>query len=508
MLLGQAAGRNVGLCFSTESATLRPPELHQGRTMQVDFMKSEPKTRSGAAPRVCVIGAGISGLVSIRALAERGLDVTAYDMSDRVGGLWVFDNPNGRGGAYRSLRINTSALAMAFSDFPWPSGTPDYPRHDEVARYFDAYAEHFALRRFIRFGTEVERCVPTADGYEVTTRALDSGERRTETFDAVIVANGHHFRPAFPNPPARGSFDGITLHSHHYVDPTTPHDLRGKRVVVVGFGNSAVDIASELAARGDAARVILSVRRGSWVIPKYIRGKPADQGELIPTWLPEKLRRRLVTLGFRFLFGKMSDFGLPEPDHLIGEAHPTLSDELPALVKSGRVVVRPAIDSLEGKSVVFGDGSREEIDAIVYCTGYHVDFPFFERTHLSAPDNRLPLFRRVFHPEHHRVFFIGLAQPLGGILPIAELQARVVAAHLSGDYNLPNADVIAAELDREERNARARYVSSPRHTMQIDPKKYRAELTRELERGRLRARARAGRPFSSSAPPLLSKDPS
>jgi hypothetical protein len=268
------------------------------------------------------------------------------------------------------------------------------------------------------------------------------------------------------------------------------------------MGNSAVDIASELAGAG--AQVRLSSRRGVWVIPRYLLGKPVDQGTLIPHSLPPKLRRHLVTFAFKRLVGRMSDFGLPEPDHLIGEAHPTLSDELPQLVRSGRIEMRKPIQALEGNVVVFSDGKREPSDCIIYCTGYHVRFPFLESAHVETKDNQVPLFLRVFHPKHRRLFFIGLAQPHGAIMPLAEAQAKLLAAHLAGTYHLPVQEELERSIRKETERLRSRYVTSRRHTMQVDPEVYAGILRKEERRGRKRAAQGRGQRFPP--PPTAESD--
>lgn len=449
------------------------------------------------AAKVCVIGAGSCGLVALKALRAEGLDCQAFEMSDRLGGLWVFGNSNGRGGAYRSLRINTSARAMELDGLPWPPGTPDYPHHGEVARYLEAYAERFDLLRHIELRTEVRDCSPHASGgYDVTTLDNGTGQIKTTHFDAVVVANGHHWLPSMPDHGLTAAFTGSFFHSHRYVDPELPVDLKGKRVLIVGMGNSAVDIASELASQTAVQEVYLSTRRGVWVLPKYIRGKPVDQGQTFPTWLPAKFRRRLVTAAFIWLYGKMEDVGLPRPDHLIGEAHPTLSDELPTWVKKGRVLVRPGLRGLAGRTASFDDGSAAEVDTVIFATGYQIDFPFFSPTHIHVEANRLPLFHRVFHPSHRHVFFVGLAQPLGAILPVATLQAEWIAEHLAGRYSLPEEKRMRTEVAREESKNADRYVPSPRHTMQIDPLIYARVLQRERKAGRLRATRGEGMAFA------------
>jgi dimethylaniline monooxygenase (N-oxide forming) len=448
-------------------------------------------SRLNLSPHICVIGAGCSGLTTVKALRSAEISHICFEASDRVGGNWVFGNKTGRSGAYRSLHINTSRRQMEFRDFPMPATLPDFPHHRHVAEYFENYTRHFGLHENIRFEHEVLQCrplpaqgFPDGAGWAVTVRELTTGTTREHTFDGLVVANGHHWDPALPNPPFPGSFQGQTLHSHDYVDPETPFDFRDQHVLVVGMGNSAMDIAAELCRPGLARRLMLSARRGAWIIPKYIRGKPLDQSSLIPEWLPSKLRRQVVTRGFVLLHGRMSDYGLPEPDHLLGEAHPTVSSEVPSLVGAGDILPKPAIARLEPRHVVFQDGTRERVDVIIYCTGYHISFPFLSPDVLSAPDNELPLFHRVFEPRYRGLCLIGFAQPLGAIMPIAEQQARWVADYFQGTYQLPPVQEMYREIAQQREWVRSRFVPSRRHTLQIDPRRYLAELHREWQRGR------------------------
>src|SRR6478609_5431246 len=139
-------------------------------------------------PTTCVIGAGSSGIAAIKALAGHGFDVTAYEKSDRVGGNWVWGNTNGMSSAYRSLHISTSRERMEYSDFPMPKSYPDFPHHTHIARYFDAYVDHFGVRDRIVFETGVEHAAKAGERWEVT---LDTGE--TRSYGALMVANGHHW---------------------------------------------------------------------------------------------------------------------------------------------------------------------------------------------------------------------------------------------------------------------------------------------------------------------------
>ncbi|HEY4159326.1 MAG TPA: NAD(P)-binding domain-containing protein, partial [Polyangiaceae bacterium] len=290
-------------------------------------------TRPGRPPRVAVIGAGASGLTAVKALTQAGLAVQCFEKGSRVGGNWLFKNDNAVSSAYRSLHINTSRERMQFSDFPMPSSYPDYPHHPLMAQYFASYAEHFELTRHIRFRAGVAQAAPRAQGGFTLT--LSNGAR--EDYDALVVANGHHWDPALPEPAPPGAFAGASIHSHTYIDPDEPLALRGKRVLVVGMGNSAMDIACELAHPGVAARVLLSARRGAWVLPKYAFGKPIDQNRLMPPFLPVALRQRLAELWYRFAVGRPEDFGLPRPEHRIHQAHPTISGEILERLGAGDV---------------------------------------------------------------------------------------------------------------------------------------------------------------------------
>ena len=401
----------------------------------------------------------------------------------------MFKNKNGQSSAYRSLHINTSRERMQFRDFPMPKHYPDYPKHDLIARYFQDYADAFGLEQQIRFETTVERAEPRPEGgFRLT---LSSGA--VEDFDALVVANGHHWDPAWPEPAILGEFSGLELHSHAYLDPDEPHALRGKRIVVVGMGNSAMDIASELGHPGVAEQVWLSARRGAWVLPKYAFGKPIDQNSSLPSFLPPGLRRRLAELWYRLAVGRPEDFGLPKPDHHLDQAHPTVSSDILTRLGSGDVRAKPALVKRDGQRVHFADGSTEIVDVIIYATGYKVNFPFLSSDVALPKANDLPLFLRIFPLDREDLCFVGLAQPVGAVMPLAEAQAKLIAELLSGKYDLPDAAERQRRTERERAEMFARYVPSRRHTMQLDYDEYLASLARETKAGNTRARHRAAR---------------
>jgi Flavin-binding monooxygenase-like len=446
----------------------------------------------GELPNVCVIGAGVSGLTACKALADFGIPHTCFEASDEVGGNWYFENPNGTSSAYRSLHIDISKPSISFRDFPMPDRYPDYPHHTHIFEWLRDYADAFSLRDRIRFNTRVQRAERgAAGGWQIT---LEDGEQRG--FDALLVCNGHHWDPRYPDFP--GSFDGPTIHSHDYIDPSTPLDLYGKRVLVVGIGNSAVDIVSELGRKTVSDTVFLSTRSGAWVVPKYIFGKPADQVVKTNPRLPAGIQRRLARALPRIFSGRMEDFGLPTPNHNFLDAHPTVSSELLGRLGSGDAVAKGDIAELLGDRVRFADGSVEPVDAIVYATGYKISFPFFDPEFLAAPENRFPLYKRMLKPGLDDVAFIGLGQAIPTIFPFSELQSKLAARWLSGDWAPPAREEMQAEVVRDEEFHTGHFINKPRHTIQVEWYAFQHELlTRSIPAGQ--ARARAGAPTGLAA---------
>ena len=438
-----------------------------------------------------MIGAGSSGIAAAQVLSARGIDFDCFEIGSAVGGNWRYLNDNGLSSAYRSLHINTSRRTMAYATFPMPEEYPDYPNHFQIARYFDDYVDHFGFRDRIRFRTEVTRAAPGEEGWIVEWRERDSGDEGTETYDSVLVANGHHWDARWPEPPFPGQegFDGEQMHVHDYKEPDV---MRGKRVLTLGIGNSATDVAVDAARFADAS--FLAMRRGAWIVPKYVGSRPTD--ELAPdllSRLPLAVQRFLLARTIFKAAGKPMDYGLPEPDHKLAEAHPTVSSDLLPRLGHGDITVKPNIAEFPGgRTVRFEDGTEEQIDLIIYCTGYKITFPFFDEGLVAAPDNRIPLYRRVVHPELPGLYFIGLVQPLGAIMPIAERQSEWVADLIEGKADLPGEERMREVIEREDARMAKRYVASKRHTIQVDFMPYMRAIDRE-RRGGLLGRLRAGR---------------
>jgi len=439
--------------------------------------------------KVCIIGAGSSGIAACQVLQARGIDFDCFEKGSGIGGNWRYGNDNGMSSAYRSLFINTSRTMMEYASYPMPDDYPAYPHHTQIARYFEDYVEHFGFGDRIRFQTEVTKVDPVGERWEVTL-----GDGETHVYDAVMVANGHHWDPKYPEPafPGQESFTGEQVHSHWYRE--ADERFVGRNVLVLGIGNSATDIASETSRV--SATTYLAMRRGAHVMPKFIGGVPLDQ--LAPSWanrLPFAFTRPLLMREVKRVQGPMESYGLPKPDHKLGQAHPTVSADLLDRIGHGRITVKPNIERIDGSTVHFIDGTSAGIDTIVWCTGYRITFPFLDDDVMGTAGNHVPLYRRVVHPERPGLYFIGLVQPLGAIMPIAERQAEWVADLFEGTAALPEPKRMARAIEREESAMRKRYIASTRHTIQVDFHPYMRMLARERRRGR-----GVKRPLPAAAP--------
>lgn len=430
-----------------------------------------------STPHVCVIGAGSSGIVAAKTLAEQGISYRCLEKGSGIGGNWRFRNDNGMSASYRSLHINTSKERMAYADFPMPDHFPDYCHHSLVLEYFENYVDHFGIRPQIEFETEVLSVLPTEDERWVVKSRGPEGER-DETFDAVLVANGHHWCPRWPEPAFPGVFDGNAFHSHDY---ETFEGLEERRVLVVGIGNSGVDIACELSRVSEA--VFLSTRRSAHILPKYALGKPIDQfTSRRSARTPIALQRRFFELVLGLAQGNQEGYGVPKPDHHILQAHPTISAELLNLVGHGKIKMKPNVELLDGDGVQFVDGTREVVDTIIWATGYKISFPFLERSTLDPDDNEVGLYRYVVHPDRPGLYFIGLIQPLGAIMPLAEVQSQWIANVLAGKVALPDVATMKRRIEEDRERMRKRYVTSKRHTIQVDFYPYMDLIESEMKR--------------------------
>jgi len=458
-------------------------------------------TQNTALPKCCIIGAGCSGFTTAKALQDRGIPFDCFEMSDVIGGNWAYKNKNGMSACYESLHIDTSKHRMSFEDFPIPPTFPDFPHHSQIFDYFNDYVDHFGLREKISFNTAVTHVTRDDAGlWHVTIDRSATGGPSSETriYDAVFVCNGHHWDPRWPEYEGMNDFTGVQMHAHSYLTPFEPHDMRGKRIVIVGMGNSAMDISSELSQKPIAEKLFIAARRGVWVMPKYINGKVADKGAM-PAWIPLSVQRAIGKRMIKKLVGNMEDYGLPKPDHEPLEAHPSVSGEFLTRVGCGDIEAKPNIRRFDGNIVEFEDGSREEIDVVIYATGYNVSFPFMDEAVIKVENNHVPLYKRLFAPGIPNLFFMALAQPLPTLVNFAEQQMKLIGNYLTGTYALPDEAEMKAVIKADEDMYTGHFYESARHTMQLDFNKYVWDMHREIKRGAKRARSQNGLPVPARA---------
>ncbi|MBZ6138923.1 NAD(P)-binding domain-containing protein [Streptomyces olivaceus] len=429
--------------------------------------------------RVCVIGAGLSGLAVAHALKERGIPFVCLEKAPDVGGIWRQPGAGERGPGYLSLHLNTAKQLTGYADFPMPSSYPLYPRHSQFAAYLRSFAEWAGLLGHVELRTEAVSVRQDADGgWTVVSRDADGAET-SRRFEQVVVASGHHTDPALPDPLPAGadSFTGTILHSLDYRDGG---DFDGRRVVVVGLGASAVDIAADLSRH--AEQTLLSVRRGLHIVPKQLFGMSVDEIAEAPWWTEMSFaeQRRWVERALLVARGRLGDYGLPEPDHPVFSSATTLSDEILSRIRHGAVTPKPAIGSFDGDRVVFTDGTSVTADAVVYCTGFRMTFPFLPAGCPVAADGSVELYRRVVPADRPGLYFVGLVRPVGSITRLVEAQAQWVARLVDGEAELPAAGEMREEIATYLAGIVQRYGRAPGASVQVDVGPYLAEFRESL----------------------------
>ena len=418
--------------------------------------------------RVCVIGAGPSGITAAKNLLQVGAEnIVVYEAGDQVGGNWIFSTESSHSSVYESTHIISSKTMSGLEDYPMPEGYPDYPSHRQMLAYFQGYARHFGVERFIRFNCTVTRAEKQADDTWAIT--LDDGT--VETFDTLMVANGHHWDPRWPDYP--GTFSGQFLHSHQY---KAAAPFRDQRVLIIGGGNSGCDIA--VATGQVSAMTALSLRRGYHIIPKFLFGYPTDVFNARSLAIPVGIRLAIFRLLLRLLVGRPEQDGLPKPDHGLLQSHPVASSDLLNAIRHGRVHPRPDVQRFEGREVCFVDGTVESYDAVIAATGFKISFPFFDSAFIDYSSGEVPLYLRTFHPDHPSLFFIGLVQPHGATWPLSDLQAKLAANTIVGNYDPPQD--MRQRIAREVEIMSRRFIRSARHTLEVDYHDYRRELLRQM----------------------------
>jgi hypothetical protein len=420
------------------------------------------------SPPVGIIGAGPAGLSAAVALKTKDIPFEIVDAGDGVGGIWDIDRAQTP--MYEAAHFISSRTQSGFPGFPMPDDYPDYPRHDQILRYIRAYADHHGITDRVHTRTSVVGASPEADGgWQVR---LSSGE--TRHWAGLIAATGTTWHPNWPKVP--GTFDGEQAHAFTF---RSSEIFRGKRVLIVGGGNSGADIACEAARL--SAKACISLRRGYHFVPKYIFGQPADvfahTGPKLPSWLEEKVFGFLID---KVLVGDLRRFGLPRPDHPILRSHPIMNTQILHYLGHGGLEYRPDVAELCGSTVRFVDGREDTFDLIVWATGYQRRFPFLDD---EGGEHKLDLYLELFHRSRPTLSFMGLFETDGAAYELFGLQAALVAAYLAARRDNPGLarqfDAARATTRPDLRGGRA-YLDSPRHAYYVQGNAYAKALQSEL----------------------------
>lgn len=361
-----------------------------------------------------IIGAGPSGLASARALQKAGLTWIGFEKHAEVGGLWDINNPHST--VYESAHLISSKRMTEFAEFPMKEAIADYPSHRELHGYFVDFAEHFKLKDHFKFNSSVESVTRNTDG---SWAIVANGQ--THQVAGVILATGTLHYPNLPD--TQGKYTGESLHSSKYKDAEI---FKGKRVLIVGCGNSACDIAVD--AIHHAKSVSISVRRGYHFVPKYIFGKPADtMGKAkLPPFIQKNVQKRIL----KAYMGSPERFGFPKPDHDLFESHPVVNSLILYHAGHGDIKIKADIEKTEGKTVTFKDGKAEEFDLILWATGYKLKYPFIDHKLLNWEKSSPNLYLNIFHPELDNLFVVGMVEALGIGWQGRYEQAELVAMYL------------------------------------------------------------------------------
>ena len=426
---------------------------------------------------VCIIGAGASGLVSIKECLEAGFSPTCFDRAGWTGGLWRYheEDSDGLSSVARSTIINSSKEQSALSDFPPGRDVPNYCHNVQFIKYLDDYTENFGLKKYIHLRHEIIKVTqePTKNKqWSVLVKDLDKNEEKQLSFDAVMICTGHHVKPLIPKFPGQEKFQGKIIHTHSY---KRPNGFEDKNICVVGIGNSGGDAAAELSTV--SKKCYLSTRRGSWVTHRVGPfGLPTDLfytrrvHDFLFSFLPPYARSDVMesTLNSRF---DHEAYGL-KPKHRFAQQHPMVNDTLPNRIISGVVIVKANIKTFTENGVIFeGDTEETPLDIVVLATGYEMYFPFLDKSIIDPKENEVELYKYVFSPRipsPETLAFIGFIQPVGALIPISEQQARWVCQLLLGRVHLPSKNDMLIDIENKRLEIKNRYYKGSRHTIQVD----------------------------------------
>ncbi|XP_025079569.1 dimethylaniline monooxygenase [N-oxide-forming] 5-like isoform X2 [Pomacea canaliculata] len=417
-------------------------------------------------------------------MKEDGFKVTVIERTGEIGGLWTFREHDY--GVMRCTHINVSKYNYCFSDFPFPEDVADYPHHSDMAKYIVNYAQHFNLVELISFHTIVTSVIRKGEKWEVVIKSVEDQGHTPQGTEVIycpflIIASGHHAKPSLPKFLGQETFKGEIIHAVDYKDPLT-NGLVGKRILIVGIGNSAVDSAVDCTTVGRCKSVVISTRSGAWIIPNYIFGFPVDLYACRAFFLlPWRWANFILERIIKFVSGDPRRWGL-NPKMRALQTQPTVSPTLIHHIQRKNIKIVPNIAKIDGDTVHFVNGESGQFDNIIYCTGYKIDLPYLaDDMHSKVLDegsNNIKLYKNVFSPAlGPSLAFIGFVQPAsGGVLTMSETQARWFGQICRGRVQLPQKHLMEMDMEMEMVAQKDRWYSSARHTIQRDPIVYNDEI--------------------------------
>lgn len=418
--------------------------------------------------KYCIIGAGPSGLAAAKNLKDLDIPFDGYEASSEVGGLWNIENEFST--MYESAHLISSKTTTEYKDFPMKNDVADYPSHKELFKYFNDYANHFSLKEHYTFNMKVTKTEPNEDFWDVITE-----DGNTKTYKGLIIANGTLTHPNIPT--FKGEFKSEIFHSSKYRNADI---FAGKRVLIIGAGNSGCDIAVDAVHR--AKKVSISMRRGYHFVPKYVFGKPADTlGGLFK--LPPSIKQKVDKTMLKWFTGDPQRLGFPEPDHKLYEAHPIVNSLVLYHAGHGDIDVKKDIDRMEDKTVYFKDGTSEEYDLILLATGYKLYYPFIDKKELNWEGACPNLYLNVFHPEKDNLFVLGMIEASGIGWEGRNEQSKLVAQFIkANENNTAGAEKLKAKKKQPERiTGGFNYIKLDRMAYYVHKDSYRAAIAKAMK---------------------------
>lgn len=407
--------------------------------------------------KVCIVGGGPGGLCMARSLKHHGLDYDQLERHSDFGGIWDLNNPGTP--MYESAHFISSRDLSGFIDFPMPKNFPDYPSNHQILAYLRSFAKAFGLYENAQFGVSVLDVQKDEDGTWLVV--LSTGE--TRRYWAVVCATGCNWDPNMPE--VQGEFQGEIRHAVSY---RSVEEFKGKRVLIVGAGNSGADISCD-AAR-NASKAMISMRRGYHFIPKHIFGLPVDEFSERGPQLPIRLSRMIFKPLLRMLNGDLSRLGLPQPDHDLFESHPLLNSQLIHHLQHGDIQVKPDVSHYEGREVVFKDGQREEADLVIYATGYKWSCSYAS-SYMTWKHGRPQMYLSIFNNQHQNLFGIGYLETNSSAYKLFDNQAHLISSYLLDQIQRPNHAIAFDRMiqnDQPDLSGGIRFVQSARHEVYLE----------------------------------------